>query len=62
MLYSDDEIRQKWTRLSNASKSEAFDAMEERMPEFAKSLRDQWDSGKALSPKQIAAILKWVKE
>lgn len=61
MIYSDSENKSWWDKLSKFEKTELFEKMKEkaRDPSFAQSLEKQWVEGRALSPKQIAALRRW---
>lgn len=61
MIHTYKENQDWWDRLSNTSKVEIFDRIEEVNPEFAESLDEQWKAGKKLSEKQLSALRKWDK-
>jgi len=64
MIYSDDELRRWWGLLSKMRINEIFETMIEKAwsegaQKFAESLKEQWESGRQLSPKQLQSIRKW---
>lgn len=63
MVYSDDENKRWWEGLGKTGQAEILGLMLEKTEgsDFAFSLSVQYQSGKALSPKQLAAIRKWDK-
>lgn len=62
--YTDHELKNWWARLSHAERNEILGVMMERGrdPDFGASLADQYNRGRELSPKQLAAIRKWARE
>lgn len=64
MIYSDEENKTWWKRISHQDKQEIFETMISVTPsngfsDFAESLLAQWEDGKELSAKQLAHIRKW---
>lgn len=61
MIYSDNELKTWWQKLSEYEKTQLLDLMVEQTSEseFSISIRDQYLRGKTFSPKQLQAIKKW---
>lgn len=66
MIYSDNENKLWWDRLSNVGKRELLDNIEEKA--YSASLRDtvervkgQWKDGFTIEPTDLAVIRKWEK-
>ncbi len=63
MLYTDDELRRWWEKLSKIEQRDTLEVMVEKMTgsQMAKNFLDQYERGHPFSPKQLGAIRKWAR-
>lgn len=59
MLYSDNELREWWRKLSKMERIDLLNLIKEKTGLFGESLCEQYADGKELSVKQLKAIRKW---